>query len=690
MLDSMKNLAVRTVYLGLILSAHLGTLLLAYEDLLASIAKDRTLLPSILFSLLVLLFSLPFALLVFHKLNVKKDLLLYSIVTALFIFLAYSALFLGEAYKIAASTGLFLAVVALIAFCDSKRAQAAWRNLQRGLAIALFLTLPLCWYVKPQIISDLALHFEDTRITPTESRFKKKSRRISTAFYDVDLTRYYPHAPMRIGHLEKESPAHISALDDKNFLLITRFGNIYHLTLKQRAGAPDEELYLKKLSAVFPINHHELDSSRQNENILRHWFTVNDLYTDVENEVRVLYVSHHFWNVEKECFTLRISKLVGDVSILLKDTPPQWKTLYETVPCFSLRDISIFKGNQAGGRIIGLDENSLLFSAGDHGFDTRTPAPGPDDDTHLPSSTGGHGSDARASKNFPQDRSVSYGKILKINRRSGQAELFSLGHRNPQGLYRAPNGSTWETEHGPHGGDELNKIEESKNYGWPHVVYGTGHPSKKIWPPSPHQNRHDGYEQPAFAWTPSIGVSNLIGVEQDLFPTWKGNLLVGSLKARTLFRLQLHEDRVIYSEPIGIGHRIGDLTETPNGEIFILTRDQHLIRLRPADALPNKDETIAEAGERLFFKCAGCHSLNPNAPHGIGPNLHDIYNGRIATRAGYSYSPGLQARSSQKWTRENLSLFLKDPEAFAPGTPMQIKIPDDDERKALLHYLKNH
>ncbi len=232
-------------------------------------------------------------------------------------------------------------------------------------------------------------------------------------------------------------------------------------------------------------------------------------------------------------------------------------------------------------------------------------------------------------------------------------------------------------------------LKPGKNYGWPHVLYGTNY-GQHIWPPSARQDEHQGYEQPAFVWTPSIGVSNLIAVEGDLFPLWKNDLLVGSLKKMTLFRLQMHEHRVIYSEPIKIGRRIRDLTETPNGEIFIWTDAQSMIRLRPADALPKKGETIAAAGKRLFFKCIGCHSIKPNVPHGIGPNLHSVYNSPIARQAGYNYSPALRARSAQRWTRANLDLFLQDPAAFAPGTTMQINTPDDYERRALLHHLQNN
>ncbi len=661
---------MKTVYLGLILSAHFGLLSLAfgYNWIKLFYFQHRT---SLLLSALVLsaayIASQAFTRVPYHR-EKLRSLLLYAATAVGFASLLYAVFFAQKAtQQIIASTLLFLAAIATAAFCESRKTNAIWKNLHRALKTVLLLAVFTFLYMHQELIFHLTPSLSAT--SGQENKFKMERSLTHTAFYNVELTNYYMssyYLPAKLSNI----PGHISALDNKTFLMIERYGNIYLLTLRKNtdSGHPEEELYIKKLSAVFPINYGELYSSEASEKVTKSFFRINDLYTDTEDGRQRLYVSHHFWNAEKECFTLRISKLADDVSALLNDnSSPEWRTLYETAPCFPVNKTGIaFVGHQAGGRIVGLDENTLLFSVGDHGFDTF----------------GG-------SENFPQDINNTYGKIWKIDRDTGEADLISLGHRNPQGLYRAPDGSIWETEHGPESGDELNKIKPGKNYGWPHVLYGTqyGH---FTWPRGTSQDGHESYEQPAFVWTPAIAVSNLIGVEGDLFPLWKNDLLVGSLKSKTLFRLQMHEDRVIYSEPIRIGYRIRDIVETPNGEIFMWTDSRSMIRLRPVNSLPKENETIGEAGERLFYKCAGCHSIKPDAPHGIGPNLYKVYKSPIARHREYHYSPALQARAAEQWTREKLDLFLKDPDAFAPGTTMQMKIPDDHERRVLLHHLENH
>ncbi len=599
--------------------------------------------------------------------NKESRVLVSGLAALSVVFLLYGTFFAESLLqKIVASTVLFLGVAALAAFCESKKETVGWKNLGRVLIAGLFFSVAAFFYTYHS-----RLLYADTPLTSSseETKFKSKSSSIHTTFYSVALTNYYMtdyYLPAKISSL----PSYISALDDKNFLLIDRYGSVYHLSLKKNTenDSTEEDLYVRKLSAAFPVNYRELYASETGQKITKSFFRVTDTYTDVENGEKVLYVGHHFYNVEEDCFTLRITKLAGDVLILLENkSSPEWRTLYETTPCFKLRKPRFaFLGHQSGGKIVGLDKDHLLFSVGDHGFDTVTLA-----------------------ENFPQDPNASYGKILKINRYTGEANLVSIGHRNPQGLYRALDGSVWETEHGPAGGDELNKIKAGSNYGWPHVIYGVNYGSH-VWKAGVEQDGHAGYEKPVFAWTPSIGVSNLIRVEQDLFPLWKHDFLVASLKKKTLFRLQMDGDRVIYSEAIRLGQKVRDLTETPNGEIFAWTDRQNLLRLRPRESLPRKNETLAQAGERLFFKCSGCHGVRPDSPHGIGPKLHGVQGRRIAALADYNYSAALRARETERWTRENLDLFLKDPGAFAPGTTMYMKIPDDDERRALLHYLENN
>ena len=165
-----------------------------------------------------------------------------------------------------------------------------------------------------------------------------------------------------------------------------------------------------------------------------------------------IYATHHFWNTGQRCFVLRVSYLEGTrEQILDANGALAWRTLYETSPCLTLntegpRGVR-FEGLESGGRMVMLNENELLLSVGDHAFDG-----------------------VNRSVALPQDRSNSYGKILRIELDTGAAEVYSSGHRNPEGLYVDPHGAIWETEHGPRGGDEINLIREGVDYGWPAVT----------------------------------------------------------------------------------------------------------------------------------------------------------------------------------------------------------------------------
>ena len=666
MFKRIKHLLLRVIGLGLILASHLG--LLAHVFGLNWIyifysPYQTVVLLSVL--ILIVIYTATFILFRYSRPAYQKicTAVLFLMVIAGLISVVY-VIFLAETriFQISASTVLFAGVSFLVAWCDANTESIVWKNLYRITMTILLISFLNLLYIPQDFIRGIIFSFEDTMDIRGEKKFGKKELDIGTSFYAINATDYHLsnyYLPRKFSNM----PSHIGALDDKNFLVIDRFGAIYHLALKQQNE--DEDLYIRQLSAVFPINYQTLYSSEPGKRIVKNRFRVNDLFIDTENGQKTLYVSHHFYYAEKECIAIRVSKLVGDISLLLtNNAEPQWHVLYEAPSCFYIGGKHVkFGGQRSGGRIVKLDDDHILFSVGDVG-------------------------DLDVTR--PQDPNTAYGKIWKINRHDGTAELFSIGHRNPQGLYRTPDGSIWNTEHGPAGGDELNKVRQGRNYGWPHVVYGRLYGSR-VWLRSPKQDAHEGYEQPVFAWNPSIGVSNLIRVEKDLFPIWKHDLLVGSLGKQTLFRLQMHKDRVIYSEPIKIGHRIRDLTETPNGEIFIWSDRQSLIRLRPATIEERKNESLSQYGKRLFSRqCSGCHSIARNASHGIGTNLKSVYKSRIARHSDFDYSPGLRAKSAERWTEENLDLFLKDAQSFAPGTLMQIKISDDRKRQALIEYLSEH
>ena len=158
-------------------------------------------------------------------------------------------------------------------------------------------------------------------------------------------------------------------------------------------------------------------------------------------------------------------------------------------------------------------------------------------------------------------------------------EIWSYGHRNPQGLVVDQESNlVWSTEHGPQGGDELNLILPGLNYGWPVIGYGVNYRSGTAIHES---TTKEGMEQPKVQWTPSIGASGLMIYSGDKFPNWKGNIFAGGLAAthRRLSRISIEGDRVMTRESLLHGeYRIRDVRQGPDGYIYLAIDD----RCRPS------------------------------------------------------------------------------------------------------------
>jgi glucose/arabinose dehydrogenase len=277
--------------------------------------------------------------------------------------------------------------------------------------------------------------------------------------------------------------------------------------------------------------------------------------------------------------------------------------------------------------------------------------------------------------NLSQDPSTTFGKIVEIDRSAKRSRNFTSGNRNPQGLTFTKSGELLSTEHGEHGGDELNLITEGSNYGWPNVTLGTeygnynweqigGYRVGKSLP-----GRHTGYTAPLFAWVPSIAVSQLIEVN-NFDERWNGDLLLGSLKASSLYRLRLEAGRVLYSEPIFIGQRIRDITEMTNGTIVLWTDDTQLLFLTvDKDQLAINRRYPAVVSDAIVTNnCLVCHHFGPTKSGDFAPTLSNLLHRPIASDT-FGYSPGLRAKSGT-WTKDLLFEFLSDPTKFANGTNM--------------------
>ena len=195
-----------------------------------------------------------------------------------------------------------------------------------------------------------------------------------------------------------------------------------------------------------------------------------------------------------------------------------------------------------------------------------------------------------------QDLTTTLGKVIRINRDGSippdnpsiigaEPEIFSYGHRNPQGAAIRPGGDElWVTEHGPQGGDEINKIVAGGNYGWPVVSYGCNygdpvsdacHIGGGVHAPN--------YIEPVSYWVPvSMAPSGMIFYTGAGFPQWKGNLFVGALVGTALWRVELNEDQEVLRERLFFepNERIRDVGQGPDGWIYLLTDSGKLVQIR--------------------------------------------------------------------------------------------------------------
>jgi glucose/arabinose dehydrogenase len=169
-----------------------------------------------------------------------------------------------------------------------------------------------------------------------------------------------------------------------------------------------------------------------------------------------------------------------------------------------------------------------------------------------------------------------------VGRDGARAEIWSLGHRNVQAAAFDPLGRLWEIEHGAKGGDEVNRVEKGRNYGWPLVAFGTEYSGKPI---ATAKTERDGYVSPVYYWDPVIAPSGMEFYHGDAFPAWKGNLFVGGLVSRSLVRLTLEDDRVTGEEHLLADRqrRIRDVRQDAAGALYVVTDhdDGELWRIAP-------------------------------------------------------------------------------------------------------------
>ncbi|GHD15542.1 hypothetical protein GCM10007052_19870 [Halioglobus japonicus] len=197
----------------------------------------------------------------------------------------------------------------------------------------------------------------------------------------------------------------------------------------------------------------------------------------------------------------------------------------------------------------------------------------------------------RGNRKLAQDLSTHNGKVMRLTESGGtpednpfvgqagaRQEIYSYGHRNPQGIAKNPvTGAIWVAEHGPQGGDEINILKAGANYGWPVITYGEEYGGGKIG-----EGTHkEGLEQPLVYYTPSLGVGGIDFYVGDHYPQWQPSLLVSGLRLKRLNRLELdgegvgRETRLLGNSDM----RIRDVQVGPDGLIYLLADRSRLIRV---------------------------------------------------------------------------------------------------------------
>lgn len=222
------------------------------------------------------------------------------------------------------------------------------------------------------------------------------------------------------------------------------------------------------------------------------------------------------------------------------------------------------KGQHFGSRIVFDGEGYLYFTIGERG----------DRDVN------------------PQDITRDGGKVYRLNDDgtipadnpflndpNAKKAIYSYGHRNPQGMVIHPEtGEVWVHEHGPKGGDEINIIKKGANYGWPIISYGVNYNGTKFTD----LTEKEGMEQPIHYWDPSIAPSGMAFITSDVYPDWKGDLMVGSLKFNYMDKVVLKDEKVIKEERFldGLG-RVRTINQGPDGYIYVGIENLGIVKLLP-------------------------------------------------------------------------------------------------------------
>ncbi|WP_290652285.1 PQQ-dependent sugar dehydrogenase [Aquisalimonas sp.] len=256
-----------------------------------------------------------------------------------------------------------------------------------------------------------------------------------------------------------------------------------------------------------------------------------------------VYLTYSLGDADATSTALARARLEGDALVDLE-------TLFE-------QDRRSDPGRHYGSRLVWMDDGTLLMTIGDRGVEPER-AQDPADHAGSVIRLNDDGS-------VPEDNPfVDDDDVLP--------EIYSWGHRNIQGMVVDPDtGEVWATEHGPRGGDELNRIEAGKNYGWPAVTRGRDYGTQEQFDGSARVHEDDMVE-PVYEFLPTHAPSGLAMITGDMFRAWKGDLMAGGLRGERVRRVVLEDGEVVHEEELfyqDIG-RIRDVREGPDGALYLL------------------------------------------------------------------------------------------------------------------------
>ena len=280
--------------------------------------------------------------------------------------------------------------------------------------------------------------------------------------------------------------------------------------------------------------------------------------------------------------------------------------------------------------------------------------------------------EGQAERPYAQDKENSLGKSFAHELGTGKTKLLATGHRMSLSILSRKNGQVWFTENGERGGDKLSFLESGQNYGWPVNISGTKY--FRFSKSTKHRKEESSpFTEAVYSWLPSIAPSSLIELN-DFHPEWDGDLLMGSLKAQSLYRIRLVNNHIQSIEQIHIGQRIRGMQQM--GKTIWLTTDEGaLVTVNVDERRLNSNTALPDIpGGSSLGLCVNCHSFShPDVTSAFGPPLSGIFGRNIAMH-NFSYFSDSLKKKIGIWDEASLTSFLLDPQAFAPGTTMKIGV----------------